>query len=67
MKTVIASLMVLMAVGSSRADELNDMPELACARASSDLEREQIGCRDTNLTKVESRQAASPLVRSEDE
>ncbi|WP_264049471.1 hypothetical protein [Methylobacterium flocculans] len=67
MKTVIAGMMLMITCVSSRADELNDMPDLACARASSELERVQLGCAETNLTPMRSRQETSPLDRSEDD
>lgn len=65
MKTIFAGAMLLMSCAAVSADDLDDMPELACSRASSALEREQIGCGEPNLTKVRTRRQLSPLDRFE--
>ncbi|WP_447679536.1 hypothetical protein [Methylobacterium mesophilicum] len=67
MKTVAASLIVVMSCTGAWADDLNDLPELACAQASSAVERAQIGCPDANNAAAEPRGAASPLDRAEDD
>ncbi|WP_243915439.1 hypothetical protein [Methylobacterium sp. J-078] len=43
------------------------MPDIACAQASSALERAQIGCSDANLASVDPRTGGSPRERSEDD
>ena len=61
MKTVVATAVAVLFCVGARADELNDMPDIACARASSAVERDHIGCPGTD------RAAASPLDRAEDD
>lgn len=67
MKTIAASLIVVLSCTGAWADELNDFPELACAQASSAVERAQIGCPDANNAAAEPRAVASPLDRVEDD
>lgn len=67
MKTIVAALIVVLSCTGAWADELNDMPDLACAQASSALERDQIGCPDATRAVAEPRAAASPLDRAEDD
>ena len=67
MKTIVAALIVVSSCTWGWADELNDMPDIACAQASSAVERDQIGCPDTNNTAAEPRATASPLDRVEDD
>ncbi len=67
MKTIAAALIAVLSCTGTRADELNDMPEIACAQASSAVERDQIGCPDANNAAAEPRAAASPLDRGEDD
>jgi hypothetical protein len=67
MKTVVATFIVVLSCAGVRADELNDMPDIACAQASSVVERDQIGCPGADNAATESRAAASPLDRAEDD
>lgn len=67
MKTIVASFIVVLSCTVTRADELNDMPDIACAQASSAVERDQIGCPSANNAATESRTAASPHDRVEDD
>lgn len=67
MKTIVATVIVVLSCTGAWADELNDMPDIACAQASSDVERDQIGCSDTNKAAADPRATASPLDRVEDD
>ncbi|WP_267360411.1 MULTISPECIES: hypothetical protein [unclassified Methylobacterium] len=67
MKTIVATLLVVLSCTGSWADELNDLPDLACAQASSALERDQIGCPDVDGAATLPRAAVSPLDRVEDD
>jgi hypothetical protein len=67
MKTIVATFIVALSCTVTRADELNDMPDIACAQASSAVERDQIGCPVADTAAVESRAAAAPLDRAEDD
>ena len=67
MRTIVASLIIVLSCTGIRADELNDMPDIACAQASSALERAQIGCPDAGNAAPEPRAVASPLDRREDD
>ncbi|KQP40931.1 hypothetical protein ASF49_19835 [Methylobacterium sp. Leaf104] len=66
---LVASVIVALSCTVARADELNDLPDLACAQASSAVERAQIGCPDANHATAEPRggRPASPLDRAEDD
>ncbi|MCJ2124079.1 hypothetical protein [Methylobacterium sp. J-077] len=44
MRFFLVSVLLINMVNTSRADDLADLPELACALASTPLERQQIGC-----------------------
>lgn len=66
MRLVFATLIIALSCVAARADELNDMPDLACAQASSGLERTQIGCPDTNPATNDARASTSRSDRSED-
>ena len=67
MRLLIACSIVVVSCIAARADELNDMPDIACAQASSALERAQIGCSDANLASVDPRTGGSPRERSKDD
>ncbi|MGU3362113.1 hypothetical protein ACLBWX_17445 [Methylobacterium sp. M6A4_1b] len=69
MRMLVASFIVVLSCTVTRADELNDLPDLACAQASSAVERAQIGCPDASHATAEPRGAgaASPLDRAEDD
>lgn len=67
MKTVVATAVVVLFCVGARANELNDMPDIACAQASSAVERDHIGCPGTDRAAAGSRAAASPLDRAEDD
>lgn len=54
-------------VSAAAADELDDLPDLACAQASSALERVQIGCPEAERAATESRAGTSPRDRAADE
>ena len=60
MRFVLISALLLLMTGASRADDLADLPGLACALASTPLEREQIGCpnRDVAAADGQSESAA---------
>ncbi|MHC2106432.1 hypothetical protein [Methylobacterium sp. CM6246] len=44
MRFFLVSVLLINMVSASRADDLADLPELACALAPTPLERQQIGC-----------------------
>jgi len=67
MKTVYASFIIVLSCTATRADELNDLPDLACAQASSALERVHIGCPEASLATVEPRADPLPRDRAEDD
>ena len=67
MKLLLACSIIAVCCTAARADELNDMPDIACAQASSALERAQIGCSDANLASVDPRTGVSSRERSEDD
>ncbi|GJD75844.1 hypothetical protein [Methylobacterium goesingense] len=67
MRLLIACSIVAVCCTAAPADELNDMPDIACAQASSALERAQIGCSDANLASVDPRAGGSSRARSEDD
>ena len=48
MRYFFVSVLLINMVSASRADDLADLPELACALASTLLERQQIGCPSDN-------------------
>ena len=52
MRFLLVSVLLVTMTSAPRADDLADLPELACALTSTPLERQQIGCPDdTSLTK----------------
>ncbi|WP_267427835.1 hypothetical protein [Methylobacterium sp. GC_Met_2] len=67
MKTIVATFLVVWSCTGAWADQLNDLPDVACAQASSALERDQIGCPDANSAAALPRAAVSPLDRVEDD
>lgn len=67
MKLLLACSIIAVCCTAAWADELNDMPDIACAQASSALERAQIGCSDANLASVDPRTGESSRERSEDD
>jgi hypothetical protein len=67
MKTIVATIIVVLSCTGAWADELNDMPDIACAQASSAAERDHIGCPNADSAAAEPRAAASPLDRLEDD
>ncbi|XYD12157.1 hypothetical protein R1A27_34075 (plasmid) [Methylobacterium sp. NMS12] len=67
MKTIVTTVVVVLFCTGALADELNDMPDIACAQASSAVERDHIGCPGTDKAAAGSRAAASPLERAEDD
>ncbi|WP_298966054.1 hypothetical protein [uncultured Methylobacterium sp.] len=79
MRLLLSFILLLAATAVPRANDLDDMPDLACAQASSDLERQQLKCRETTGSVVFSQgaatsdraptrwQSASPLDRQEDD
>lgn len=44
MRVLAIATLFVMICAPARADELNDLQDLACLQASTDLEREHIGC-----------------------
>lgn len=44
MRALLLEAFLLGAQGHALANDLDDLPALACAQASSDLERKHIGC-----------------------
>ena len=67
MKAIVATVIVVLCCTEAWADDLNDLPDIACAQASSALEREQIGCPIANTAAAEPRAAASPRDRGKDD
>ena len=67
MKTIVATLIVVFSCSGAWADELNDMPDFACAQASSAVERDQIGCPNAEGAASAPRAAASPRERVTDD
>ncbi|MCJ2099058.1 hypothetical protein [Methylobacterium sp. E-046] len=67
MRFFLVSVLLINMVGESRADDLADLPELACALASTPLERQQIGCPGyTSLTTVQPAEDAVRFEQSDD-
>ena len=52
MRYLLIPTFLLLMTGASRADDLNDLPELACVLAPTPLEREQIGCPNHDVAGV---------------
>ena len=53
MRFFLVPVLLVTMINAPRADDLADLPDLACALASTPLERQQIGCPDdTSLTAV---------------
>ena len=55
MRYLLIPTLLLLTTGALRADDLNDLPELACAEASTPLEREHIGCTKRDVAHAEDR------------
>jgi hypothetical protein len=67
MKILCAGVIIILSCTVTWADELNDLPDLACAQASSALERAQIGCPEASRAPVAPRADLVPLDRVEDD
>ncbi|WP_267427981.1 hypothetical protein [Methylobacterium sp. GC_Met_2] len=63
MRFFLVSALLINMVVTSQADDLTDLPELACALASTPLERQQIGC--PGYTSLTNAQPAEDAVRFE--
>ena len=53
MRYLLIPTLLLVTTNAPRADDLNDLPELACAEASTPLEREHIGCPKRDVAHAE--------------
>ncbi len=79
MRLLLSFILLLGTTAVPRANDLDDMPDLACEQASSDVERQQLKCRETTGSLVFSQgsgpsdraparwKSTSPLDRQEDE
>ena len=52
MRYLLIPTLLLLTTDTPRADDLADLPELACALTSTPLERKQIGCPDRDVVGV---------------
>ena len=62
MRCVLISVLAIAAAAPSHADDLADLPDIACAQASTPLEREQIGC---PLPEAATRVATKPATAAD--
>ncbi|MEH3146336.1 MAG: hypothetical protein PGN34_13520 [Methylobacterium frigidaeris] len=66
MRYLLSFILLLAATTVPRANDLDDLPDVACAQATSDVERQHLGCRDPGRPPTQW-QSAPPLDRSEDD